>query len=368
MSPLNTLPADAFKLLWLWIYKAGGASSTLAELQTLARASRHIVKNALITLSAEGLARYNGLADHSVASLALDAYSLFVVDVQPTDQPAPIPQPTVARPCAGQPTVHDQPTDPEPPYLTETLQNSLQKNFFSPEKIFSPTDEEELSINILINSSSSSQNDGPEKIFPTPVPDPLPADFDQRMTALENLAKLNSLRIRRELAELPWATPDYIERHACGFYHGEHRTVAEAGMLRRRIADHWPEPDLCHTCYYRHHPVEPLPAEDPEPTPEPAAQTQPDILGWHGTGLNPFQAWQIAVVQLQMEIPKGTFESWLRQAQFARYDHGHITITAPTPEHAAWLTDRLTTTLTRIIEGCLNQPIEITFTAGKCHE
>ena len=42
--------------------------------------------------------------------------------------------------------------------------------------------------------------------------------------------------------------------------------------------------------------------------------------------MNAEQAWQATVGQLQMEMPKATFDTWVRDARFLRENSGKFTI------------------------------------------
>lgn len=242
---LNALDPDAFKLLWLWLHQANGVSHTVAELMDLTHASPHLTKKALRALAAEQLVIYNGLADHAVCQLTLNAYNVFMLasqqeleppqvpePVQPPVQLVSIPQPPAARPRA------DQPTDRS---AHANQQNSLQKNFFSGEKKFFPGEEEEESLINLNTKDSSSSSKTPKKIFS-------PDDFSERIKLLHEKAGLENERILHELANLEHCTPEFIQAHVCKFYHVEGRNTGEAGMLRRRLADHWSQPELCPQC------------------------------------------------------------------------------------------------------------------------
>lgn len=202
MISLNALDADAFKLLYLWIHQANGASSTLAELMALSQASLHITRKALRALAAAEFVRFSGLADHAVCELLLPAFSVFV-----------------------------QPTGSAEKIFSQDL---------LPKKIFSREEEDSL---INLKSLESSSSESVKKFFQV-----VPPDLEARLLALKDDALLNSARIRDELASLPQCTPAFIRAHACHFYHVEGREVHEAGMLRRRMQDAWPEPELCATC------------------------------------------------------------------------------------------------------------------------
>ncbi|HNB51485.1 MAG TPA: hypothetical protein PK530_06060 [Anaerolineales bacterium] len=77
--------------------------------------------------------------------------------------------------------------------------------------------------------------------------------------------------------------------------------------------------------------------------------------------MNPEQAWQASIGQLQMEMPKATFEKWVRRARFTHYEHGKFIIGVEDELSRSWLVERLTSTLNRILMGVLNEPVEVYF-------
>ncbi|MCX6025905.1 MAG: chromosomal replication initiator protein DnaA, partial [Chloroflexi bacterium] len=53
--------------------------------------------------------------------------------------------------------------------------------------------------------------------------------------------------------------------------------------------------------------------------------------------MNGEQAWQAAVGQLQMELSKATFDTWVRDAHFASYADGTFTISVLNGYARDWL-------------------------------
>jgi hypothetical protein len=86
----------------------------------------------------------------------------------------------------------------------------------------------------------------------------------------------------------------------------------------------------------------------------------------------PRKAWQAVLDQLQMEIPRATFDSFLSNTWPARYDHTHNVLIVGTRSAYAceWLSGRLTSTVTRLLTGLFNQSVEVKFEEhqgdGKC--
>ncbi len=73
------------------------------------------------------------------------------------------------------------------------------------------------------------------------------------------------------------------------------------------------------------------------------------------------QAWQAARGQLQMEMPRAVFETWVKNADFASYDDGKFLIGVPNAYAKDWLQSRLTSTVTRLLTGLMNRSVEVEF-------
>lgn len=81
--------------------------------------------------------------------------------------------------------------------------------------------------------------------------------------------------------------------------------------------------------------------------------------------MNPDQAWQAALGQLQMEMNKATFDTWVRDARFLSYDNGTFIIGVANGYARDWLEDRLTGLSRKILTGIWGQPVEVRFEVGK---
>jgi chromosomal replication initiator protein len=73
------------------------------------------------------------------------------------------------------------------------------------------------------------------------------------------------------------------------------------------------------------------------------------------------QAWQSALGQLQMEMPKASFETWVRDTQILSYEGNKFTIGVRNAYARDWLESRLARTATRLLMGILNQDVEVQF-------
>ena len=73
------------------------------------------------------------------------------------------------------------------------------------------------------------------------------------------------------------------------------------------------------------------------------------------------QAWQAALGQLQMEMPKAAFDTWVRNAEFLSYEDGSFIIGVPNAYARDWLHSRLLSTVTRLLTGIMNRTVEVRF-------
>ncbi len=73
------------------------------------------------------------------------------------------------------------------------------------------------------------------------------------------------------------------------------------------------------------------------------------------------KAWQAARGQLQMDMPKAAFDTWVRNAEFISYEDGSFIIGVPNAYARDWLQSRLASTVTRLLTGMMNRTVEVRF-------
>lgn len=73
--------------------------------------------------------------------------------------------------------------------------------------------------------------------------------------------------------------------------------------------------------------------------------------------------WQAAREQLRMEMPKAAYDTWVRDAELVAYDGdaGEIVIGVHNSYARDWLDSRLTSTITRLMTGIMNQSVSVRF-------
>lgn len=77
--------------------------------------------------------------------------------------------------------------------------------------------------------------------------------------------------------------------------------------------------------------------------------------------MNAKRHWQSALGQLQMELPRATFDTWLRDTQLLTYEDGCYVIGVKNAYARDWLTDRLTSTAKRVLAGIAGRTVDLRF-------
>jgi chromosomal replication initiator protein len=77
--------------------------------------------------------------------------------------------------------------------------------------------------------------------------------------------------------------------------------------------------------------------------------------------LNAQQAWQATIGQLQMEMPKASYDTWVKDAQFQGWENGLFSISVHNAYARDWLESRLTSTIERLLSGIMNSPQKVSF-------
>lgn len=73
------------------------------------------------------------------------------------------------------------------------------------------------------------------------------------------------------------------------------------------------------------------------------------------------QAWQAAQGQLQMEMSKASYDTWVRDAKVVTYEDGYFVIGVHNAYARDWLESRLTSTVTRLLTGIMNRTVGVRF-------
>jgi chromosomal replication initiator protein len=78
--------------------------------------------------------------------------------------------------------------------------------------------------------------------------------------------------------------------------------------------------------------------------------------------MNAEHAWQAALGQLQVDIPKATFDTWVRDAELIAYEDGSFIVGVQNAYARDWLDSRLKKTVARLLTGIMNRTVEVRFT------
>jgi chromosomal replication initiator protein len=73
------------------------------------------------------------------------------------------------------------------------------------------------------------------------------------------------------------------------------------------------------------------------------------------------QAWQAALGQLQMDLPKASYNTWVRGAELITYEDGSLVIGVKNAYARDWLESRLSSTVTRMLTGIMNRTVQVNF-------
>lgn len=77
--------------------------------------------------------------------------------------------------------------------------------------------------------------------------------------------------------------------------------------------------------------------------------------------MNSGQLWQAALGQLQMEMPRSAFDTWVRDSELLTYEDDAFVIGVRNAYARDWLEDRLLSTVKRVLTGILGRTVEVRF-------
>src|SRR5512146_2626366 len=84
--------------------------------------------------------------------------------------------------------------------------------------------------------------------------------------------------------------------------------------------------------------------------------------------MNAEQAWQSVLSQLQMEMPRASFDTWVRDTKLVSYQDGILTIGVRNAYARDWLEARLVSTVNRLLIGILNGNASVKFVVSDAEE
>ncbi|OGO64690.1 MAG: chromosomal replication initiation protein DnaA [Chloroflexi bacterium RBG_19FT_COMBO_50_10] len=73
------------------------------------------------------------------------------------------------------------------------------------------------------------------------------------------------------------------------------------------------------------------------------------------------QAWQAVLGQLQLDMPKASFDTWVRNTEIVSYEDNVFIVGVPNAYARDWLESRLSSKINRLLCGILNRTVNIRF-------
>jgi chromosomal replication initiator protein len=77
--------------------------------------------------------------------------------------------------------------------------------------------------------------------------------------------------------------------------------------------------------------------------------------------MNAERAWEAALGQLQLDLPRASFDTWVRDAEFLTYEDGAFVIGVQNAYARDWLEDRLLATVKKVLGGLMGRTVEARF-------
>jgi len=73
------------------------------------------------------------------------------------------------------------------------------------------------------------------------------------------------------------------------------------------------------------------------------------------------ETWQAALGELQLEMTRATFETWVKPTSLMSYEDGRFAIAVPNAYAQEWLQNRLLSTVKRVLTGITGRSVEVKF-------
>ncbi|MSQ17796.1 MAG: chromosomal replication initiator protein DnaA [Dehalococcoidia bacterium] len=77
--------------------------------------------------------------------------------------------------------------------------------------------------------------------------------------------------------------------------------------------------------------------------------------------LSPKDQWRRILGELEMQLPRPTFETWLKPTEGLSSDDRNFVVEVPSPFYIEWLERRIYQTIQRTVEKLMGAPLEVTF-------
>ncbi len=99
----------------------------------------------------------------------------------------------------------------------------------------------------------------------------------------------------------------------------------------------------------------------PEISEEPVAPDPALDVPYEDTGKTLRQVWQNVLEQLQLEMPKATFDTWVKEAKLVTHEEGTFVVGVANAYARDWLENRLLKTVERTLSGIVGREVEVRF-------
>ena len=73
------------------------------------------------------------------------------------------------------------------------------------------------------------------------------------------------------------------------------------------------------------------------------------------------EVWRAVLGELQLQLPRATFETWLKQTEGVACDGQSFIVEVPTPFAVAWLERRMYQSIQKTVEKITQLPLDIQF-------
>jgi chromosomal replication initiator protein len=80
-----------------------------------------------------------------------------------------------------------------------------------------------------------------------------------------------------------------------------------------------------------------------------------------GLNMKPEQVWQAVLGQLQMDMPRASFDTWVRNSDIVSYEDNVFIVGVPNAYARDWLDSRLSSKIKRLLCGILNRTVSLRF-------
>lgn len=80
------------------------------------------------------------------------------------------------------------------------------------------------------------------------------------------------------------------------------------------------------------------------------------------------EIWKAVLGELQLQLPRPTFETWLKHTDGVSYDEHQFVVEAPTSFAVAWLERRMYNAIQKTVEKVTDRPLDVVFRVRQGHE